>query len=54
MKEILKVWNKEIFGYLDLEVDKVMANMNDLDYKACSCNSINDLGEVREEASIKV
>lgn len=44
LKEKIKCL-KEIFGILDLEVDKVVENMNVFDSKAYSSNSNNNLGE---------
>lgn len=34
MKERLKGWNKEVFGWLDLSIDNIVLEMNALDMVA--------------------
>jgi hypothetical protein len=31
LKEALKVWNKEVFGILDLNIEKTVNDLNDLE-----------------------
>lgn len=32
LKEALRKWNKEVFGFLDLEVDKAVSSVNKLEF----------------------
>lgn len=34
LKENLKVWNREVYGYLDLNIDQISKEMNKLEEEA--------------------
>lgn len=41
LRERLKIWNKEVFGIMDLEVDRAVKNLNQLGHLASiSCTRL--------------
>lgn len=40
LKEKLRWWNKEVFGYVDLSIEKTVAEMNELDELACNTSQV--------------
>lgn len=39
LKEKLKGWNKEVFGHVDMNIQKIVKELNDLDDSVCSGSS---------------
>lgn len=55
LKDKLKVWNKEVFGKFDLEVEDGVCNINRLDEKLDPVANISFMEDIslRKEASSK-